>query len=178
MKGISNSMLVVSRGRNQAVLVGNDVKVTVLDIRTGEAAVGGGSVRLGFQAPSEIPIHREEILDRAQPKTSSQAHKPKREIPGTSLPVRDATVRLQIEAPPEISIHCSRASGDASGHRRIVPPPSTESSTADEAHPSGGPPMRVIDCRNQDNILIGNQLLITIVGVFRFVADPAPPRSK
>lgn len=170
-------MLVLSRSRNEVVIVGNDVKVTVLDIRIGEAVVGGARVRLGFQAPKEVSIKRQELFDNMKSKTSSRSHRPKLVIVGKSQPVRDAAVRLQIQVPPEISIHCSRASEDTSGHRCIVPPCPTESISADQDHTLGLPPMRVIDCRKDDNILIGNQLLITIVGVFRFVADRAPSRS-
>ena len=169
-------MLVLSRGRNEAVIIGNDVKVTVLDIRIGEAAVGGVQVRLGFQAPKEVSIQRQEVFNRMKSKTSSGSHRPKLDIAGKLQPVRDAAVRLQIQAPPEISIHCSRASENTSGYRRIVPPCPTESISADQNHALSLPPMRIINCRKEDIILIGNQLLITIVGVFRFIADPAPSR--
>ena len=62
---------VEAAGRNQSVIVGNDVKVTVLDIRIGEATVGGSQVRLGFQAPKEVSIQRQEVFDRMKSKTSS-----------------------------------------------------------------------------------------------------------
>ena len=57
-------MLVLSRGRNQSVLVGNDVIVTLLDIRCGDSFVRRGKVRLGFDAPKEISIQREEVFAR------------------------------------------------------------------------------------------------------------------
>ena len=185
-------MLVLSRGRNEAVVVGNDVKVTVLDIRIGETEVGRGRVRLGFEAPKEVSIQRQEVFDRMKTKTSGssgtkpdmaqyqrscQAAPSRTAIVGKRQPLRDAAVRLQIQAPPEISIHCSRASGKTPGHRRIVPPCPTESISADQDHALGLPSIRVINCRKEDNILIGNQLLITIVDVFRFVADSPPSRS-
>ena len=110
-------------------------------------------------------------------KTSSGSYRPKPNIAGKVQPVHDAAVRLQIQAPPEFSIHCSRASENTSGHRNIVPSCPTESISADQDHALGLSPIRVIDCRTEDIILIGNQLLITIIGVFRFVADPAPSRS-
>jgi carbon storage regulator len=89
-------MLVLTRVRNQAVIVGNDVKVTVLDFRIGEAAVGGGQVKLGFQAPKEVCIQRQEVLDRTKSKTSSGSHRSKPNIAGKLQSVRDADVRLQI----------------------------------------------------------------------------------
>lgn len=47
-------MLVLSRQRDEAVLIGDDVIVRVVDIR-------GDKVRLGFDAPKDVKIHREEV---------------------------------------------------------------------------------------------------------------------
>ena len=47
-------MLVLSRKQGERVLVGPDVIVTVLQI-------AGGRVKLGFSAPADVPIHREEL---------------------------------------------------------------------------------------------------------------------
>ena len=49
-------MLTLSRNKNQSVMIGDDVIVTVVDIR-------GGKVRLGFEAPKSISIHRAEIYE-------------------------------------------------------------------------------------------------------------------
>lgn len=48
-------MLVLSRQRDETVMVGDDVEITVVDIRP------DGKVRLGFTAPREVPIHRKEV---------------------------------------------------------------------------------------------------------------------
>lgn len=51
-------MLVLSREKDQEVVIGNNViVVTIVEIR-------GDKVRLGFTAPREIPIVRRELLDR------------------------------------------------------------------------------------------------------------------
>jgi carbon storage regulator CsrA len=56
-------MLVLSRKRQEAVVVGGAdglsvlLKVTVLEIR-------GGTVRLGFEAEADVPVHRLEVWDR------------------------------------------------------------------------------------------------------------------
>ena len=81
---------------NETVIVGNDVKVTVLDIRNGQAAVGGARVKLGFQAPKEVSIRRQEISRPMTSKTCSVAHRPKSKIAGKRQPVSDVAVRLQI----------------------------------------------------------------------------------
>jgi carbon storage regulator len=47
-------MLVLSRSREETIMIGDDVEVTVLDIR-------GDKVRLGIRAPSKISVHRKEV---------------------------------------------------------------------------------------------------------------------
>lgn len=47
-------MLVLSRKKNESIVINNDITVTVVDIR-------GDKVRLGVEAPKETPVHREEI---------------------------------------------------------------------------------------------------------------------
>lgn len=47
-------MLVLSRQRDEQVMIGDDVVVTVVDIR-------GDKVRLGFEAPRDVSIHRREV---------------------------------------------------------------------------------------------------------------------
>ena len=50
------TMLVLSRKKNESVVVNDEVTVTVVEIR-------GDKVRLGFIAPKEVPIHRQEVHD-------------------------------------------------------------------------------------------------------------------
>jgi carbon storage regulator len=47
-------MLVLSRKRGEAIVVGRDIEVTVLEVR-------GDRVKLGFKGPGEVPIHRAEV---------------------------------------------------------------------------------------------------------------------
>ena len=49
-------MLVLSRHRDESIMIGDDVMITIVDIR-------GDKVRLGIDAPSEIPVHRQEVYD-------------------------------------------------------------------------------------------------------------------
>lgn len=51
-------MLVLSRKRGEAIIIGDGVKVTLLDIR-------GDRVRIGIDAPEEVKVLREEIAPRA-----------------------------------------------------------------------------------------------------------------
>ncbi len=52
-------MLVLSRQRDESIIIGDNVQVTVVDIR-------GDKVRLGIIAPAEIPVHRKEVYDAIQ----------------------------------------------------------------------------------------------------------------
>lgn len=59
-------MLVLSRQRDESIIIGDNIVITIVDIR-------GDKVRLGIQAPKEIPVHRQEVYDAikresAQPK--------------------------------------------------------------------------------------------------------------
>lgn len=49
-------MLVLSRAKNESIMIGDSVEVTVVDIR-------GNKVRLGITAPKAISVHRREIFD-------------------------------------------------------------------------------------------------------------------
>ena len=49
-------MLVLSRQRDQTIIIGDDIEITVVDIR-------GEKVRLGISAPPHIPVHRKEVYD-------------------------------------------------------------------------------------------------------------------
>jgi carbon storage regulator len=49
-------MLVLSRQRDESIIIGDNVVVTIVDIR-------GDKVRLGIDAPSEIPVHRREVYE-------------------------------------------------------------------------------------------------------------------
>src|SRR4051812_49981157 len=49
-------MLVLSRQRDETIMIGDDIEVTVVDIR-------GDKVRLGITAPREISVHRKEVYE-------------------------------------------------------------------------------------------------------------------
>lgn len=52
-------MLVLSREKNERVMIGNDVIVTIVEIRNGR-------VRLGIEAPDGVIVYREEIRKRRE----------------------------------------------------------------------------------------------------------------
>lgn len=52
-------MLVLSRKTEQKIVINNDIVITVVEIR-------GDKVRLGIEAPPEVPVHRREVYDAIQ----------------------------------------------------------------------------------------------------------------
>ncbi|MCR4414732.1 MAG: carbon storage regulator CsrA [Thermoguttaceae bacterium] len=52
-------MLVLSRQRDESIVIGDNIVVTIVDIR-------GDKVRLGIEAPTEIPVHRREVFEAIQ----------------------------------------------------------------------------------------------------------------
>jgi carbon storage regulator len=49
-------LLVLSRKKNESIVINEDIVVTIVEIR-------GDKVRLGIEAPRDIPVHRREVLD-------------------------------------------------------------------------------------------------------------------
>ena len=49
-------MLVLSRKKNESIVINNDITIVVVDIR-------GDKVRLGVDAPKEVPVHRQEVFN-------------------------------------------------------------------------------------------------------------------
>ena len=52
-------MLVLSRHRDESIIIGDDIVITVVDIR-------GDKVRLGIAAPIEVSVHRQEVYEAIQ----------------------------------------------------------------------------------------------------------------
>lgn len=49
-------MLVLSRKRNESIIISDNIRITVVDIR-------GDKVRLGIEAPKDVPVHRQEVYE-------------------------------------------------------------------------------------------------------------------
>jgi len=52
-------MLVLTRKRDESIMIGDDVRIVVVDVQ-------GDQVKLGIDAPRQIPVHREEIYREIQ----------------------------------------------------------------------------------------------------------------
>lgn len=59
-------MLVLSRLRDEAIMIGDDIEITIVDIR-------GDKVRLGISAPTRIAVHRKEVYEAIRTENSNAA---------------------------------------------------------------------------------------------------------
>ena len=58
-------MLVLSRQKDESIMIGDDVEIIIADIR-------GDNVRLGITAPKTIPVHRREVYEAIQREKSEK----------------------------------------------------------------------------------------------------------
>ena len=74
-------MLVLSRQRDESIIIGNNVQITIVDIR-------GDKVRLGIEAPAEISVHRKEVYDAIQRENRRAAGITTEDLPSGPAPKR------------------------------------------------------------------------------------------
>lgn len=74
-------MLVLSRHRDEQIMIGDNIVITVVDIRS-------DTVRLGISAPVEIPVHRQEVYEAMQREKKQAA------------PIDPGAARAAAGAPP------------------------------------------------------------------------------
>ena len=67
-----SKMLVLSRKKNESIVINNDITIVVVEIR-------GDKVRLGVEAPKEVPVHRREVYDAIK-----RTERDQKEASGTS----------------------------------------------------------------------------------------------
>ena len=70
-------MLVLSRKRDERIVIGDNIVITVVDVR-------GDKVRLGIEAPSEVPVHRQEVLE-ALKRNEAQRSEAQKSPPATNV---------------------------------------------------------------------------------------------
>ncbi|HBN78503.1 carbon storage regulator CsrA [Rubinisphaera italica] len=66
-------MLVLSRQRDESIMIGDHIKITIVDIR-------GDKIRIGIQAPADVAVHREEVYNAIQ--TEKQIEKSANPVEG------------------------------------------------------------------------------------------------
>ena len=76
-------MLVLSRKKDESVVINNDIRIVVVEIR-------GDKVRLGVEAPKEVPVHRSEVYEAINGDESENAIKTINNVPSVSEPCEPA----------------------------------------------------------------------------------------
>jgi carbon storage regulator len=74
-------MLVLTRRINQSIMIGDDVEITVL-------AVSGEKVRIGIEAPQEIPVFRQEVYQRIAAENAESEWAERGIADGEQVPVK------------------------------------------------------------------------------------------
>ncbi len=74
-------MLVLSRQRDESIIIGDNVQITIVDIR-------GDKVRLGIEAPADISVHRKEVFDAIQRENRKAAGLAADDLTPTPAPVK------------------------------------------------------------------------------------------
>jgi carbon storage regulator len=102
-------MLVLSRQRDETIMIGDNIEITIVDIR-------GDKVRLGISAPKTIPVHRKEVWESIQRENRDAAQ-------------RSAQIDLQqvTQPPPETPA--------PPAHQGQRPPVKSPDRKADANHP-------------------------------------------
>jgi carbon storage regulator len=125
------AMLVLSRKKNESIVVAGDIVITVIEIR-------GDKVRLGIEAPREVPIHRSEVY------ASIHAGN----LPGEALPEDSSSRAPDIELPGCTLAVCTlngAAVASTGGGIPLVHPDTPTTVAAPEAKAPGGSKPRTID---------------------------------
>lgn len=85
-------MLVLNRHRDESIIIGDDIVITVVDIR-------GDKVRLGINAPIEMPVHRQEVYEAIQRENRRVSQEPSPTARGESPPTSGPPSGAQEKSP-------------------------------------------------------------------------------
>mgnify|MGYP005848649273 CR=1 FL=1 len=77
-------MLVLSRQRDETIMIGDEVEITVVDIR-------GDKVRLGINAPRHIQVHRKEVYEAIKRENAAAARVQLQDLPQADQGFKPAT---------------------------------------------------------------------------------------
>jgi carbon storage regulator len=86
-------MLVLSRQRDETIMIGDDVEVSIVDIR-------GDKVRLGINAPRHIAVHRKEVYDAIKRENQAAAQVQVDDVAGLPQPPSKAPAPAKKPTPP------------------------------------------------------------------------------
>ena len=89
-------MLVLSRQRDESIMIGDDVEIIIVDVR-------GDKVRLGITAPKSIPVHRREIYDAIQREKTDKKETEKQPEKEARATKQDKSEQKEKESPEQPS---------------------------------------------------------------------------
>lgn len=106
-------MLVLSRQRDETIMIGDEIEITVVDIR-------GDKVRLGITAPTRIAVHRKEVYEAIRLENEQAARISGAELNGLKGGILPGPARSQVrakarelasQAPPVVNVVTGRENG-------------------------------------------------------------------
>lgn len=100
-------MLVLSRQRDETIMIGDHIEVTVVDVR-------GDKVRIGINAPTSVAVHRKEVYDAIKSENEQAARFDQRQLDGVKVaggaPLRPGRARTPSDRTPRLdALKCRTA---------------------------------------------------------------------
>lgn len=89
------SMLVLSRKKNESLVINRDITITVVEIR-------GDKVRLGIVSPKDVPVHRQEVWEAIHGTAAPQFDQPR--LNPLEQEIAKLTRQLEGQAEPSIDL--------------------------------------------------------------------------
>ncbi|MEE9211191.1 MAG: carbon storage regulator CsrA [Phycisphaeraceae bacterium] len=87
-------MLVLSRQRDETIMIGDDIEITVVDIR-------GDKVRLGINAPRSVQVHRKEVYDAIKRENADASRVQVDDLTAADKNLRHKKKRNNSSRPPQ-----------------------------------------------------------------------------
>jgi carbon storage regulator len=91
-------MLVLSRQRDETIMIGDEIEITVVDIR-------GDKVRLGINAPPRIAVHRKEVYEAIKAENQQAARIASADIATASQAIRPGPPKSRVNGAARLAAH-------------------------------------------------------------------------
>ncbi|MEX0876298.1 MAG: carbon storage regulator CsrA [Phycisphaerales bacterium] len=104
-------MLVLSRQRDETIMIGDEIEISVVDIR-------GDKVRLGINAPTRIAVHRKEVYDAIRRENTQAARLGATDLDSLAQTIKPGPARREIRAGTSAP---NRNAGTALGATTVKP---------------------------------------------------------
>jgi carbon storage regulator len=122
-------MLVLSRQRDETIMIGDEIEITVVDIR-------GDKVRLGITAPTRIAVHRKEVYEAIRAENEQAARLTGGQLPRVGSDVSPGPMRTKIGRASRLSAGSTPLSGDSNAPARPGSSPGVPQIQTNPVNPS------------------------------------------